>query len=78
MLMAETFRLTCFSYLGYSKAHANSPKARITRVCARFAGGNARKAAMGFRVAPVKRQWQLPLLHPVAILQQAAPVRQIP
>jgi hypothetical protein len=26
-------------------------------------GGNARKAAMGFRVVPVKRQWGLPLLR---------------
>jgi hypothetical protein len=63
MLMAETFRLTCFSYLGYSKAHANSFKARNSRVCEGNAGGNARKAATNFRVAPGKRQPRLPLLH---------------
>ncbi|WP_141722752.1 MULTISPECIES: hypothetical protein [Pseudomonas] len=74
--MAETFRLTCFSYLGYSKAHANSLHARKSRGCAGFAGGNARKAAMGFRVAPVKRQWRLPLLLPVANAKQAAPARR--
>jgi hypothetical protein len=61
--MAETFRLTCFSYLGYSKAHANSFKARNSRVCEGSACGIARKAATNFRVAPGKRQTGLPLLR---------------
>jgi hypothetical protein len=53
MLMAGNLRLTCFSYDGQSKRHANSQKP-INRG---FAGidpcGNDRKAATGFRWMPL-------------------------